>query len=155
MSATGSASVVGVNNRLKFDGTYNYMYDAEGNLTLRWKISDWSITEYAYDHRNRLTSVTTCACSGGPATSSVEYTYDYQNRQIRRAYDDDGTAGTDSTTYTYNVYQGDDLFLEFSDADKLNNPTEPTIVSHSNSNSRIPEFRIRIPGTQYLIWTYG
>ena len=64
--AGGNAYVVGVNNQLLSDGTFWYEYDAEGNRTLRYVWTDTDtdgqidpgersqITEYEWDHRNRL-----------------------------------------------------------------------------------------------------
>ncbi|MBC7353892.1 MAG: hypothetical protein H5U08_16150, partial [Thermogutta sp.] len=56
----------GTNNRLLSDGTYRYQYDAEGNRTHRFidtnangqlDSGDRDITQYTWDHRNRLTKV--------------------------------------------------------------------------------------------------
>ncbi len=41
-------------NRLLSDGTFQYEYDAEGNLTRKTETATGNATEYAYDHRNRL-----------------------------------------------------------------------------------------------------
>ncbi len=52
---TNTGYVVGANNRLLSDGTYNYEYDGEGNLTLRTEIATGEAMEFRWDHRNRLT----------------------------------------------------------------------------------------------------
>ena len=53
---------VGTNNEMTSDGTYRYLYDAEGNRTRKFRdqnangqldSGDTDITEYAWDHRNR------------------------------------------------------------------------------------------------------
>ena len=54
-------------NRLDAVGQYRHVYDPEGNLVLKFidvdesgdlTTGDTEITEYAWDHRNRLVSVT-------------------------------------------------------------------------------------------------
>ena len=47
----------GTGNRLTTDGTYNYAYDADGNLTSKTQISNGNKTLYTYDFRSRLTEV--------------------------------------------------------------------------------------------------
>ena len=51
-----SGFVVGSNNQILSDGTNTFAYDAEGNLIRRTDIATGDFTEYAYDHRNRLTA---------------------------------------------------------------------------------------------------
>jgi YD repeat-containing protein len=52
---TGYAT--GDNNLVLSDGTYDYEYDAEGNRTRRTHIASGEVTDYDWDHRNRLTQV--------------------------------------------------------------------------------------------------
>jgi len=52
-----NATTIGANNQLLSDGLYNYAYDAEGNRIRRTEIATGLYSRYAYDHRNRLTSV--------------------------------------------------------------------------------------------------
>ena len=96
------------NNRLTTDGTYNYTYDDEGNITKRTKISDNSYTDYAWDHRNRLVSVTD-RTSGGTQTQQVTYAYDAFNRLVKRTQQ--STIGSPITT-GYFVHDGDQIVLE-------------------------------------------
>jgi RHS repeat-associated protein len=104
----------GTNNRLTTDGTYNYTYDDEGNITKRTKISDNSYTDYAWDHRNRLTSVTD-KTSGGTQTQQITYSYDAFNRLVKRTYQ---TTSGGAVTAGYFVYDGDQMVLELEpDAD--------------------------------------
>jgi hypothetical protein len=51
------------------------------------------VTEYAWDHRNRLTRVTTRAIANGPLTADIQYAYDFGQRWIRKTLDTnaDGT----------------------------------------------------------------
>jgi len=101
--SSSSAYATGQYNRLESvdDGTNVtvYGYDAEGNLVLRFTdvdedgsltTGDTEITEYAWDHRNRLTSVTDYAMFGDyqvTPSQEVEYAYDYLNRLIVRTVD--------------------------------------------------------------------
>jgi len=64
--ANGQSYTTGSNNRLLSDGMYRYLCDAEGNRT-HWFIDvnqngqldqgDTDITQYNWDHRNRLVKV--------------------------------------------------------------------------------------------------
>ncbi len=58
-------------NRLLSDAESEYQYDNEGNRVAKGD------TKYFWDHRNRLTKVTTPA-------ETVEYVYDYKNRLVKR-----------------------------------------------------------------------
>ncbi len=86
-SGSTSQSASGSHNRLQTDGTYDYQYDGEGNVVLRSKTGVWEATSYAWDHRNRLVSVTThpyyyypnVYTSGGTNTPG-----DYQNYYSQR-----------------------------------------------------------------------
>ena len=101
----GGSYVIGDNNQLLSDGVYTYQYDAEGNRILRTEIATGHVTEYEWDHRNRLIRVTERASTAGPATQVVEHSYDYLNRWIARAVDTDG-AGPLGFDDTYFVYDG-------------------------------------------------
>ncbi|MCO6459130.1 MAG: hypothetical protein J5I93_27795, partial [Pirellulaceae bacterium] len=76
----------GGNNQLENDGTYSYEYDGEGNRTSRTNDTTDEVTEYEWDHRNRLTKVTE-KDEYGAMTQVVEYTYDVFNRRIGKAVD--------------------------------------------------------------------
>jgi RHS repeat-associated protein len=108
---TNTGYSTGAMNRLASDGVYNYQYDARGNRTLRTKISDNTKTEYAWDHRNRLTGVK-FKSAGGTVTKEVQYSYDAFNRLVRRRLDADG-AGAGGFTDTFWVYDGEEAILEF------------------------------------------
>jgi RHS repeat-associated protein len=91
MTASGSAYVTGADNRLLFDGTYTYAYDAEGNRTAKFidanhdgvlDAGDTDVTEFTWDNRDRLTEVKTYATEGGSPTEVVDYLYDVENRWI-------------------------------------------------------------------------
>jgi RHS repeat-associated protein len=92
------------NNRLASDGVYNYDYDSEGNRTKRTNISTGAVTEYTWDYRNRLTSVTERAGGvGTAATKVVEYKYDPDDRLVGKTLDPDG-AGEEEATEEYYAY---------------------------------------------------
>jgi YD repeat-containing protein len=55
---TSGGAGTGTNNQLLTDGKFNYQYDDEGNRTKRTEIATGEVTEYGWDYRNRLTSVT-------------------------------------------------------------------------------------------------
>jgi len=65
---------------LQTDGTFNYTYDSEGNTTRRTRILSGKVTDYTWDHRNRLTSVTDRVSGTGVKTQQVEYIYDAFNQ---------------------------------------------------------------------------
>ena len=112
---TSGGCTTGTNNQLLSDGTFWYEYDAEGNRTLRYVWTDTDvdgevdpgeqseITEYEWDHRNRLVGVVERDSNTGPATQTVEHTYDYVNRWVARSVDPDGDGplGFDNTYFVY------------------------------------------------------
>jgi RHS repeat-associated protein len=115
--ANGNRSnyTTGLDNRLQSDGTYTYQYDNEGNRTRRTKTSGGSYTEYAWDHRNRLTSVTDKTASGA-VTRQAFYTYDVFDRRVAKQVDWDG-AGAQVASKEYYFYDGQHIALKFVDPD--------------------------------------
>jgi len=103
------------NNRLKSDGVYNYEYDEDGNRTKRTKISDGEVTEYTWDHRNRLTSVVT-KDDEDIVLESVVYTYDVLNRRLSKTVDSDGAGAGVAWTEHY-IYDGEQIALVYKDPD--------------------------------------
>ena len=89
----------------------NYQYDAEGNRTRRTERATGNSEVLAWDHRNRLTSVTTFSATG-TKLATAEFTYDVFDRRIARKVDADGN-GVFETTQRF-VYDGEDLILAFS-----------------------------------------
>jgi hypothetical protein len=73
---TMTGYVTGDNNLVLSDGVYDYQYDAEGNRTRRTHIASGEVTEYDWDHRNRLTRVTVKSSDQGPVTKDILYGYD-------------------------------------------------------------------------------
>lgn len=99
---TNTGYTTGANNRLLSDGTYNYEYDAEGNRTRRVQIATGAITQYSWDHRNRLVHVTTTS-NGGIILGDFYYTYDVNDRRIAKSIDRDGAgpAAAESERFVY------------------------------------------------------
>jgi len=100
---TSEGETVGTANQITSDATYRYTYDAEGNLSHRTRISDGATTDYQYDLRNRLVSVTD-RNSSGAVTQTVNYTYDVFDRRI-------GKTVNGQTSYT--VYDGQAPWADF------------------------------------------
>jgi YD repeat-containing protein len=101
---TISGYVTGPNNQLLSDGTYNYQYDAEGNRTRRTSVATGEVTEYEWDHRNRLVKITDRDASG-TATKVVEYAYDFQNRRLAKHIDNNADGTFDKQSFY--VYDGE------------------------------------------------
>jgi RHS repeat-associated protein len=112
---------VGYNNRLTSDGTYTYQYDAEGNRTAKfidndgnWALSasDTYITQYAWDHRNRLLRITTKAGEGQPISKNVAYTYDPFDRLVITVVDPDGDLGSAELERTCYIYDRGQIVVQ-------------------------------------------
>jgi RHS repeat-associated protein len=95
--------VIGANNQILSDGTYNYTYDNEGNRASRTNIITNETTTYEWDNRNRLVSVTTNKLT-------VNYAYDYLNRLVSRTVIQNGQQISKENF----IHDGDQIVLEFS-----------------------------------------
>jgi RHS repeat-associated protein len=112
-------------NRLLFDGTYTYTYDAEGNRTARFidvnedgsitTNTDTDVTTYHWDHRNRLTAVAFDTDGDGQLDKRVEYTYDVFDQLIGKTVDDDGDGNADRAEIY--VWDRGQILLDFVDDD--------------------------------------
>ncbi|MDX1948695.1 MAG: RHS repeat-associated core domain-containing protein [Pirellulaceae bacterium] len=105
------ANSPGEYNRLDTDGTYNYAYDAEGNRISRTRISDGYVTEYIWDHRNRLVEAIEEDDANNPL-STVTQSYDIYNQWVRRSVDADGPGGSDPVD-TFFAYDNGQIVLQF------------------------------------------
>ncbi|WP_162006864.1 RHS repeat-associated core domain-containing protein [Roseimaritima sediminicola] len=85
-----SQSAANTHNQLQTDGTYNYTYDDEGNTLSKTSIATGEVTEYAWDHRNRMVLVTERASAGGAITQQVEFIYDAFDQRVGKRVDSDG-----------------------------------------------------------------
>jgi RHS repeat-associated protein len=84
----------GSDNLISSDGTFNYQHDADGNMTVRTRISnnyasDYRTT-YTWDYRNRLTDVEYYD-NNAVLTKHVHYVYDIFNDLIGEEDDDTGS----------------------------------------------------------------
>jgi len=55
----------------KTDGRFNYTYDNEGNVTRQTRLVGGAMTDYTWDHRNRLSAVIQRANATGPITQQT------------------------------------------------------------------------------------
>ena len=101
---TGYAT--GDNNLVLSDGVYDYQYDAEGNRTRRTDIASGEVTDYDWDHRNRLTRVTIKASDQGPVTKDILYDYDAFNRLVGKTVAH-GNDPAEPEDVTYFIYDGE------------------------------------------------
>ena len=106
---TNTGYVIGPDNELLSDGTYNYSYDADGNRIERTNIATGAVTDYVWDNRDRLVEVIDRASAGGAITQDVHYTYDAENRWIGETVSIPGQAVQD-TSY---AYCGNQIVLQF------------------------------------------
>jgi RHS repeat-associated protein len=104
---TNAGYGTGTDNRLLTDGVYNYTYDDEGNRTKRTEIATGKVTEYAWDYRNRLSSVVFKDAAGN-VVKSIAYSYDVNDRRISKKID-----GVVAERY---VYDGENIALVFDGA---------------------------------------
>jgi RHS repeat-associated protein len=128
---TNAGYETGDNNQLESDGVYDYDYDNEGNRVARFidndasddlSAGDTDVTEYEWDYRNRLVSVTDSATYEGAITQLVAYDYDPFNRLVHKGLDPDGD-GPALAEDTFFVYDGNQVALQF-------DGTEATDLSH-------------------------
>jgi RHS repeat-associated protein len=116
-----SGYVIGDNNQLLSDGTWDYDYDDEGNTILKTRISndpadDYTV-EYEWDHHNRLIGVKH-RDNYGTITMSAIYVYDAFDRRIAKIVDLDGTGGDPAETTQF-IHDGDHIALAFDGNDDL------------------------------------
>ena len=82
--------------RVLNDGLYQYQYDNEGNLTQKQELVTGQLTNYTWDYRNRLTTVTS-------GTQTVEYLYDAEDKRVGKKIN-----GVITEKY---IYDGADIAL--------------------------------------------
>ncbi len=80
-NAAGQTTATG--NQIQSDGTFNYSYDAAGNLVSKTNLASGDATIDQWDYRNRLVEVDRVI--KGVASVVAVFTYDALNRQIGRA----------------------------------------------------------------------
>ncbi len=95
----------GAGNRLTSDGTWDYTYDDEGNLTKKERISDGLTWNYGYDQKNQLTRVERHTTDEGYLELSADYGYDPHGNRIEESLDNDGEGGGGATVTRF-AYDG-------------------------------------------------
>jgi RHS repeat-associated protein len=115
----GDDYVTGDNNQLLSDGVYDYGYDNEGNRNSKEHIGTGVLTVYGWDHRNRLTSVTTTDAMSNVLMDAT-FVYDVFDRLIGRIVDADGD-GMGAAEELWTVYDGIHAWADFDDAGDLLN----------------------------------
>jgi RHS repeat-associated protein len=106
---TNAGYVIGANNRLLSDGTYNYQYNSEGNLTKRTEIATGTHTDYDWDSHHNLTRAFELD-NQFKSLERVYYDYDALDRRIEKtAIYPDG----DDYLKEYYLYNGDEIALVF------------------------------------------
>ncbi|HEV3339095.1 MAG TPA: hypothetical protein VG125_02025 [Pirellulales bacterium] len=122
-AANGTSTTVGADNHLTSDGTFDFTFDADGNLAKRVRIDlntqyNDLTTVYSWDYANRLTDVSFYN-NGGTLTQHVHYAYDVWDHLIERDVDPNGS-GT-YTQITHYVWDGDNIVLAFNGSGQLIN----------------------------------
>ena len=125
---------VGENNQILSNNDFDYDYDAEGNLTGRLEIATGHITEYTYDHRNRLTRVEK-RDANDIVLSEGEFIYDALDRRI-------GKITENETIFT--IYDGENAWSDF---DEGGNP-----IAHYLFGNRMDEIYSRYKPGEGSIW---
>ena len=77
---TMTGYTTGTGNQLTSDGTYDYTYDANGNMITKTDIATGDELIYTYDFRNRLVEVDQVV--GGDESTLATYGYDLLNRRV-------------------------------------------------------------------------
>ena len=129
---SGSGYVIGPDNELLSDGTYNYAYNADGDCTSRTDIATGAVTDYTWDARNRLVGVTD-ETSTGQVTQTVTYVYDVENRWIGEtvtAYSGGSPTSVHTTDF---AYDGNQIVLQF---DATSTPGTSVSLTASNLSHR-------------------
>jgi RHS repeat-associated protein len=129
---SGSGYVIGPDNELLSDGTYNYTYNADGDCTSRTDIATGAVTDYTWDARNRLVGVTD-ETSTSQITQTVTYVYDVENRCVSEtvtAYSGGNPSSVHTTDY---AYDGNQIVLQF---DATSTPGTPVTLTANTLSHR-------------------
>lgn len=97
---------IGIGNRLVASGDQQWLHDAAGNLIERRDLGSGRVTEFVYDHRNRLTAATGYPSAGAPADLQLAFEYDYLDRLLYREI---------NGVRTWLIHDRDNLFAEYAD----------------------------------------
>jgi hypothetical protein len=126
----GESSAVGTGNRMLYDGTFYYAYDADGNRIAQYKSSTGAldstatdITTYAWNEKNELTAVKQFATyadyAAGDDSTEIDYGYDaFGNMVSRNPTDFSGGSGGSGEGLEYFIYDGANVALILDGAKK-------------------------------------
>jgi len=117
-----SQSASGTHNRLQTDGTFNYTYDNEGNTLAKTRIATGAVTQFSWDHRNRLTAVRERAGANAVVSKETIYAYDVFDRKTLDRFDSDGLSGSNRDDLW--VIDGQHPLLQYRDSDGVG-PAQP------------------------------
>ncbi len=98
---------VNTGNRLDISGNQQWLHDAAGNLIERRDLTSGRVTEFDYDHRNRMVRATGYPAAGAPSDVLVAFEYDYLDRLLYREI---------NGVRTWLIHDRDNLFAEYADA---------------------------------------
>ena len=142
----------GQNNQLQSDGTYNYSYDAEGNMVLQIEIATGEEREFVWDHRNRLTAIID-KDNASDALQEVGFTYDAMNRRIAKEVNAD-PQNSSSGVVMHFVSDRDNVLLEFVDADGIDGIEEPTFHQRYLHGPAVDQMLAQENASGESIWNF-
>ena len=148
-SRHGDGYATGPNNHLLSDGTYDYQYDAEGNLIRRTEIATGQFREFQWDYRNRLIAVID-KTAANEETQRVAFTYDVFDRRLSKAVDTTPLDAVDAAVVHF-VYDRDDVLLEFLDPDS-GGSTAATIAQRYFHGPAIDQVLAQDKGADEVLW---
>ena len=102
-------------NRLVTEGVFSFAYDDEGNVKYKTELGTGKVTEFTWDHRNRLTKLEERSAAGA-VTKSVDYVYDALDRRLYKTVDADGWGAQTPASELF-VYVGQHVALQYRDLD--------------------------------------
>ena len=120
----GGVAIIGISNRLLEDDLNTYSYDAEGNQVSKTNKVSGAITEYSYDHLNRLIGARQLS-SGGSVIGTFSYVYDVEDNRILEQ---------ENGRITARVYLQANPWLE-----QISEPGEPSTSQYFLYSNKIDE----------------
>jgi len=137
---TNSGDTTSTNNELTSDGTYDYTYDADGNLFTQTDIATGTTINYTWDYHNRLSEVTYKNASG-TTTETIQYTYNAYDQRISQTI----TNGSGDVTLQENyIYDGANLLMVLNGSgsaksDARTGITEDDMQAYKDLNQELPD----------------
>jgi RHS repeat-associated protein len=137
---TNTGYQTGPDNRLLSDGTFNYVYDAEGNRIRRTEITSGNETDYQWDYRNRLTGVV-FKNNAGHTLKTIAYVYDVFDNRIGETVTDATTGASTVQRFIWDTQQNE-VALQF-DAngnlthDYLHGPAVDQVFADDNGQGTV------------------